>query len=69
MSRPKVTVNCVAQQHAGQEERIIEFSHENGGGLISFTPTDDGRMVVSLYNVDGSIIPGGRFTKRHVSPK
>ena len=55
MARPKVILKCVAQQYAGQEERIVEFSHKNGGGLISLTPVDD-KLVVHVYRTDKSVI-------------
>ena len=54
--KPKVTVNCVASRYAGPDERIIEFSHKQGGGLISFYPTEDGGLLVNLYHLDPSVM-------------
>ena len=54
--KPKITVNCVASRYAAQDERIIEFSHKQGGGLIAFLPTEDGRLLVNLYQLDPSVL-------------
>jgi len=45
----------VAQKYAAPNERIIEFSSEFGGGLISFRDVD-GRLVVSIYRHDSTVI-------------
>ena len=55
MSKPRVRLKCVANNYAGPNERIIEFSHNNGGGLISLSPTDDGRLLVAVYNCDATV--------------
>ena len=56
MSRVKVILNCVADQYVDkQTERIIEFSSDHGGGLISFFKLDDGRLIVSVYNTDPTV--------------
>lgn len=55
MKRPRVTTNCVASRYTQKNERIIEFSSDNGGGLISFLATDDGRLLVDVYNQDSSV--------------
>ena len=51
MPKPRVITQCVANRYAGPNERIIEFSGESPdhGGLISFSITDDGRMIVDIY--------------------
>ena len=56
--KPKITTNCVASRYSGGDERIIEFSHKQGGGLIAFWPTDDGRLLVNLYRLDPSVLVG-----------
>jgi hypothetical protein len=66
MSKPEVILNCVANQYAAPQERIIEFSHPNGGGLISFFATDDGRLHVDLYHVDATVDAGGKFGNKPV---
>lgn len=55
MGRPRVITNCVAQQYAGPNERIIEFSSTQGGGLIAFRECPDGRLLVSVYNIDDTV--------------
>jgi hypothetical protein len=57
--KPKITVNCVASHYVQRDERIIEFSHKQGGGLIAFLPTEDGRLLVNLYRLDPSIVAVG----------
>lgn len=47
MKRPKVLTRCVANQYATPNERIIEFTSKNGGGLISFATLLDGRLSCS----------------------
>lgn len=55
MAKPTVTLRCPANQHAGPNERIIEFSSANGGGLISFRDMPDGGLVVDVYRCDASV--------------
>ena len=51
--KPRVIINCVANQYASPGERIIEFSFPDGtGGLISFY---SGNKTVSVYRVDDSV--------------
>lgn len=50
----KVTTNCVANNYAADNERIIEFSSPEGGGLISFRRRD-GRLVVDVYRTDATV--------------
>lgn len=56
-SRPRVTVNCVADQYASDGERIIEFSDgEVGlGGLISLGMTPEGKLRVFIYRIDEDV--------------
>lgn len=57
MTRPKVTINCVADHYADQNrERIVEFYDREcrAGGLISFRRTN-GNLQVSLYNMDDNV--------------
>jgi hypothetical protein len=58
MSTRKVKINTrpVADQHTGKDERVIEYSSPNGGGLISFRLTDDGYLVVDIYREDESVL-------------
>ena len=55
MTKPKVTTRCVANQYAGHNERIIEFSSKSGGGLISFLDTGDGHLRVDVYRIDRTV--------------
>lgn len=52
----KVSTSCVANGHAEPNEKIIEFSSPNGGGLISFQLKDDGTLNVSVYNTDATVM-------------
>lgn len=55
MSKPKVTTDPVANQYAGPNERIVEYSTRSGlGGLIAFRETDDG-LTVDLYRHDPKV--------------
>ncbi len=53
--RVKVNTKPVAGTYAAGNERIVEFSSPNGGGLISFTVRDNGRLDVSLYRLDSTV--------------
>ena len=53
--KPKITLNCVANHYAEPNERIIEFSHENGGGLVSFSVLNNGNLLVSVYRQDETV--------------
>lgn len=55
MPRPRLITNCVAQQYADRNERIIEFNSSQGGGLIAFRECPDGRLLVSVFNVDDTV--------------
>jgi hypothetical protein len=54
-----VIIACVADGYHGPGERIIEFSSENGGGLIAFALRDDGTLLVNVYNTDRTVVVGG----------
>lgn len=58
MSRPRVTVKCVAQRYAGPDERIIEFTDPklNKGGLIRFWRADDGTLRLDIYRCDPGVV-------------
>lgn len=54
MLKPKISTRCPANQYAGPDERIIEFSFPNGeGGLISFKMGD--HPIVDVYNCDQTV--------------
>lgn len=57
--KPRVIPNCVASHYQHPQERIIEFSFPGvdglPGGLISFFHTSEGKLVVSLYQLDGPL--------------
>ena len=55
MARSHVTVNTnpVAQRYA--DEKIIEFSSPNGGGLIAFREMGDGTLRVEVYRQDATV--------------
>jgi len=54
MSKPKVTLRCPADNYAGPDERIIEFSSSAGGGLIAFLVNED-ELMVHVYHEDPSV--------------
>ena len=54
--KPKVVTNCIANHYTGSNERIVEFSHANGGGLISIFAHDDGTLTVDIYRTDPGVI-------------
>jgi hypothetical protein len=54
-NRPRVLTRCVADQYAGDGQRIIEFSSEAGGGLISFRVVGD-KLRVEVYRHDGTVV-------------
>lgn len=56
MARPRVNTNPVANQYAGPDERIIEYSSKAGGGLIAFRVTDDGKLLVQPYRHDDTVV-------------
>jgi hypothetical protein len=53
--KTRVTTRCVANTYTGPNERIIEFHHANGGGLIAFFAHDDGTLSVDVYNTDDTV--------------
>jgi hypothetical protein len=52
--RPRVVTSCVADQYSAQHERIIEFSSDKGGGLISFREFPEG-LRVEVYRADPTV--------------
>jgi len=53
--RPRVIVNPVANHYSDANVRVVEFSSENGGGLIEFRTLADGRLRVELYRCDPTV--------------
>lgn len=51
----KINTNPVSNGYAGTDERIIEFSSPNGGGLISFRLSSAGRLSVDVYRTDETV--------------
>jgi hypothetical protein len=54
-SKIKVNTNAVASQYAFADEKIIEFSSPNGGGLMAFTLQKDGTLLISVYRQDATV--------------
>ena len=59
--KPTIKTNCTANHYAAANERIIEFTGQNGlGGLIAVRNMADGTVVVDVYRTDaGVIVLGG----------
>jgi len=56
LTRPKVTLNCVADNYSVSKERIVEFTFPDGsGGLIQFYPSETGENKITIYNHDESV--------------
>jgi hypothetical protein len=75
LTKPKVTLKCVANTHTSPEERIIEFSHrragdgsEVAGGLINLMRFGDGSLRVCIYRCDEAqtIAQIGRDVQYHL---
>lgn len=61
MRRPSIGKGP-ASHYADANERIVEFSANDGtgtGGLLSIRRLDDGRLVVSVYRTDGPVEVSG----------
>ena len=57
MKRPSVQTKCVANQYAADNERIVEFSSDCGGGLIDFyQDKESGKLHVTVYRHDETVI-------------
>lgn len=56
MGKPRVILNCVANRYTAANERIVEFSSQHGGGLISFREKANGRLEVNIYQMDPTVI-------------
>lgn len=59
-NRVNVNTSPVADRYAGPDERIVEFSSPEGGGLVSFM-VRDGKLIVDLYRLDDTVevrVPG-----------
>lgn len=54
MSKPKITTRPVASNYESRDERIIEFTGTNGGGLISVINFAD-RTRVDVYQQDNGV--------------
>jgi len=56
MTKPMVETNPVANRYAGPNERIVEYATRSGkGGLIAFRETNDGQLLVDLYQHDAAV--------------
>jgi hypothetical protein len=53
--KPKVNLTPVAGTYDAHDERTIEFSHANGGGLISFRAQPNGTLRVDIHNQDPTV--------------
>lgn len=47
-NKPRIIVNCIASHYACDNERIIEYSLNEQGGLISLRNIE-GKLHISLY--------------------
>lgn len=56
MKKPKIITKCVANNYASANERIIEFSNGEIGGLISFRILEGGKMSVHVYQQDRAVV-------------
>lgn len=54
--RVSINLNGPANRHASTDERIVEFSSPNGGGLISFFLRGDGSLSVVVYRHDATVV-------------
>lgn len=55
MTKPRIDVHPQADRSSGREEKIIAFSSEAGGGLISFTLR--GQVLdVHLFRLDPEVM-------------
>jgi hypothetical protein len=61
MPKPKINTRPVAGHYAAPDELIVEFSHPNGGGLISIRATDTG-VIVDVYRCDDTVTVLGSKT-------
>lgn len=67
-NRPSVMLNNPAQQYAERNERIVNFTSEHGGGLISFRADDErGELRVDVHRQDPTVTV--RVEGHHVVPK
>lgn len=48
----KINASAIAQRYA--DERIIEFSSPNGGGLVAFVERDD-QLHIEPYRLDSNV--------------
>lgn len=55
MRKVHVNTSPVADHYETRPGRIVEFSHPNGGGLISFMPTEDGKVIIVVYRHDATV--------------
>lgn len=55
MKRPTIISRPVASQYQSPNERIVEFSHDNGGGLISIRALTDGTVAIDIYQQDSTV--------------
>lgn len=51
----KINTRPVADSYTFDDERIIEYSSPNGGGLINFRLMPDGKLAVECYRHDSTV--------------
>lgn len=51
----RVTTRPVADNYTAANERTIEYSSPTGGGLITLSLTDDGKLIVDLHGHDATV--------------
>lgn len=56
MARIKVNTSPVADSYSSRDEKIVEYSSPNGGGLIAFRLMEDGTLRVDLYRHDPTVV-------------
>lgn len=54
MKRPRVLTRCVADHYHCPGERIVEFSSDVGGGLISLNVVE-GELIIQIYRQDKTV--------------
>lgn len=50
----KINTSPVAQRYT--DEKVIEYSSPNGGGLIAFREMSDGTLIVEPYRHDATVV-------------
>ncbi len=63
--KPRIVTACVANRYATKNERIVEFSHNGKGGLISIAENAIGELVVNVYRCDPGIVVFSEVKEQH----